>query len=486
MDNDIDRLIKECNLNIELLDLATMDKNEIEKQIKKKYEDLKRRQQEISDFNYKSKIDNFLNNRYNIYADKKIKYIQLKLYQLLDTISEIYHYYEYEPKYIICDIVETYLEYSHIIFIIYTYYYPNEFNFSKLIDIEKQKRQNVYEFTRCWNNAVVFKDILFGHLNESQETSNIIVDINKLKNKIYTANNDFCITWSLNPMYINNKPSHIFLIISHLNHKKERIFTIIQSYISKYCPKKINYTKSEIIEMLDKLSGIFYDINNNTLKTGYINEQDAEIWKQYFHADITPNINYKEAFYINYNDINYQDLLHRIANEINSGYYNIIYNNLDNYISFSVYNHIDLNAINLFYVLKDYIPPNRSTDNIKNALDSLVNIIKHQVDNKRYGVNKQFLRFTFDKISPEICYTNLFKILDKFNKNVIDAINAKSKGIMTQNQEMILEHFMKTVGLENKNNILLDIKKEFDELYNIVNEKICYGEKCKYFKFGGC
>lgn len=167
-------------------------------------------------------------------------------------------------------------------------------------------------FTRCYINVYILYFLLFGErFNPSNENYTIInypgdfsrknqnqqfVIRNKdiVKKLINFSNNDsYTIVISIN----GNILDHIFVIIRYFEDGKE-IFSVLQSYIEKYCVIINKYDRNYILNMIDDL--YFYDhsiFNNNKI---LITSKITSIWKKYFLVDLEQHINTYSSIDINY------------------------------------------------------------------------------------------------------------------------------------------------------------------------------------------
>lgn len=239
-------------------------------------------------------------------SNKKIyikRYIENKINKISSVIGdqlsffEIYNIHKYteilkrtlNKKKSSCNVALTYLKYSELLHLLVS------FTDEKITAITERSMFDTfpisYIFTRCFASVNIFNYIFGGDTNHK---NNYITSSN-LKNMIGKLINIpiYYLIISIGGYQNNNNTTkfsnfgHTFVIIKHMNDLGQDVYTLLQSYYFKYCPKIQSYSLNKILIMIDELSSI-YDSNIKTWT-----KEDNEIWKKYFLTD--------ESYYIGTN-----------------------------------------------------------------------------------------------------------------------------------------------------------------------------------------
>lgn len=211
-----------------------------------------------------------------------------------------------------CDLLKLYLENSHFFMLLYYYRYMNYieaniFRFENDIYGEKIDLDKIYDYTRCGTNVAIISELLNGydlntHLSSRRSDAynwdagldQIIRTIRESSDETYYIICDF----PRNNSAVSDKlyppvegPNHTLLVLKHNDAHGCPRYSIIQSYIHKYCPRFKTYSQDEIINAIRELNGIFYDADGNPIfyTKKYYTKKDNEIYQKYIHAELTSN-----------------------------------------------------------------------------------------------------------------------------------------------------------------------------------------------------
>lgn len=244
-----------------------------------------------------------------------------------------------------CGVIDVYLKYATIIFMMYIYFYDKdifagthrtitskEHNFYNRF-MKKSGDQDyldkVYDFSRCYANVRILEDIFFGNINEVMlnreiaykktvglyEITRIIADPNEA--------NEFIKINMAGSVY-----DHIFAAIKAISKDGRTVYKIVQSYMLNYCPQSEEYSLEEFAEMLVDLYSIYYNVEvfPHKHKLGLMDERDEEIWQKYFKASIASNVDKYNKMYIWYADAAINSAIVNINGVLYKSFMNLIKN----------------------------------------------------------------------------------------------------------------------------------------------------------------
>lgn len=92
----------------------------------------------------------------------------------------------------------------------------------------------------------------------------------------------------VNGFWVNSKISHVFILMKKFDKElNEKKYLILQSYFFEYCPKITELMLYEVLDLFDKIQNLFFVYSNSNLVWS---SDDNNIWKKYFHVDLSSYI----------------------------------------------------------------------------------------------------------------------------------------------------------------------------------------------------